>query len=171
VPNRYPSLNQYRTMRIDFSERFALPAGEVFSYFSSPANWGRIFGFAGVRDLGAGWFAVGLKAFPFPLVAKTTAIEPNRLVRWRFRGFWRGEGEVRFTSSAGTVLLEGHEEIGVRYLYFLSPIVEALLLESRFRAIWALGWRRLRSLEQVSDRAGPERRTGREADPSEPSAK
>lgn len=146
-------------MRIDFSERFALPAGEVFSYFSSPANWGRVFGFAGVRDLGAGWFAVGLKGFPFPLVAKTTAIEPNRLVRWRFRGFWRGEGEVRFTSSAGTVLVEGHEEIGVRYLYFLSPIVEGLLLESRFRAIWALGWRRLRSLEQVSDMLGPSPRT------------
>jgi hypothetical protein len=134
-------------MRITFNERFALPIDEVFSYFVTPADWGRLYGFAGVRDLGSGWFAVGLKGFPFPLVAKSTVVEENELVRWTFRGFWRGHGEIRFTSSPGSVLLEGYEDIAVRWLFFLSPLVERLLLESRFRAIWQLGWRRLRKRE------------------------
>lgn len=138
-------------MRIDFRERFALPVEDVFSYFASPADWGRLYGFVGVRDLGDGWFAVALKGFPFPLVAKTIAIEPNELVRWRFRGFWRGGGEVRLTSSPGSVLVEGHEEIGIRWLFFLSPVLERLLLESRFRAIWQLGWRRLRKRERPAN--------------------
>jgi hypothetical protein len=142
-------------MRIDFSERFELPAEEVFSYFVSPADWGRLYGFVGVRDLGSGWFAIGIKGFPFPLVAKTTALEPNKLVRWTFRGFWRGEGEVRFTSSPNSVLVEGYEEIGVRYLFLLSRIVERLLLESRFQAIWKLGWRRLRKREHSSSPTAP----------------
>lgn len=136
-------------MRITFSERFALPVDEVFSYFASPADWARLYGFAGVRDLGSGWYAVGIKNFPFPLVAKSTVVDPNRLVRWTFRGFWRGEGEVRFTSSPGSVLVEGYEEIAVRWLFFLSPVVERLLLESRFHAIWQLDWRRLRKREQA----------------------
>jgi hypothetical protein len=134
-------------MRIDFSEEFALPVEEVFSCFASPADWGRLYGSVGVRDLGAGWFAVGLRGFPFPLVARTTALEPNRSVRWTFRGFWRGEGEVRFTPSSESVLVEGYEVIGVRWLYFLSPVIEPLLLEPRFHAIWQLGWRRLRRRE------------------------
>ena len=135
-------------MRLEFSERFALPVEEVFGYFASPADWGRLYGFAGLRDLGDGWFAVGLKGFPFPLVARMTLVEPNQIVRWTFRGFWRGEGEVRFTPGPGSVLVEGHEEIAVRPLSFLSPIAERLLLRARFRAVWDLGWRRLRMRER-----------------------
>jgi hypothetical protein len=45
------------------------------------------------------------------------------------------------------VFLEGYERIAVRWLFFLSPVVERLLLESRFRKIWELGWRRLRKGE------------------------
>jgi hypothetical protein len=142
-------------MRIAFSERFALPVGEVFSFFASPADWSRLYGFSGVRNLGSGWYAVGIKGFPFPLVARTTLVEPNSLVRWTFRGFWRGDGEVRFTSSPGSVLVEGYEEIAVRWLFFLSPLVERLFLESRFRAIWQLGWRRLRRREQSTDPGEP----------------
>jgi hypothetical protein len=136
-------------MRIEFSEQFALPVEEVFSYFRTPAEWGRLFGFVGVRDLGSGWFAVGLKGFPFPLVARITDLETNRLVRWTFRGFWRGEGEVRFTSSGNLVLIDGYEEIGIRYLYSFSRVIERLFLESRFHAIWQLGWRRLRTRERL----------------------
>jgi len=134
-------------MLITFSERFTLPVEEVFSYFASPADWGRLYGSAGVRDLGSGWFAIGLKGFPFPLVAKSTVVEDNKRVCWTFRGFWRGEGEIRFTPSAGSVLLEGHERVAVRWLFFLSPVVERLLLESQFRTIWQLGWRRLHKRE------------------------
>jgi hypothetical protein len=134
-------------MLITFSERFALPLDEVFSYFVTPADWVRLYGSVGVRDLGSGWYAVGIKGFPFPLVAKSTVVEPRRLVRWTFRGFWRGEGEIRFTPSPGYVVLEGYERVSVRWLFFLSPIVERLLLESRFRRMWELGWRRLHKRE------------------------
>ena len=140
-------------MLITFSERFALPVEEVFSYFATPADWVRLYGSAGVRDLGSGWYAVSIKGFPFPLVAKSTVVEPGRLVRWTFRGFWRGEGEIRFAPSPGSVLLEGYERAEVRWLFFLSPIVERLLLESRFRKMWELGWRRLHKRELTR---GPE---------------
>jgi hypothetical protein len=140
-------------MLIRFSERFALPVEEVFRYFASPAEWPRLYGFAGARDLGSGWFAVGIKKFPFSLVAKATLVEPNQRVRWVFRGFWRGSGEVRFTASSGSLLVEGYEDISVRWLSFLSPVAERFFLESRFRAIWQLGWRRLRKLEDAA-RAG-----------------
>ena len=138
-------------MRIEFDERFELPAGELFSYFATPADWPRLYGLAAeVRDLGGGWCAVPLASFPFPLVARNTVVEPTRLVRWEFRGFWRGGGEVTFESSAGAVSLTGHEEISVRWLGPLSRLLEKLFLERRFRAIWALGWRRLRRQEQAA---------------------
>ena len=146
-------------MLITFSERFALPVEEVFSYFATPADWVRLYGSAGVRDLGSGWYAVGIKGFPFPLVAKSTVVEPYRLVRWTFRGFWRGEGEIRFIPSPGSVLLEGYERAAVRWLFFLSPIVERLLLESRFRKMWELGWRRLHKREPPRNPEAPDNPT------------
>jgi haloalkane dehalogenase len=144
---------------IRFRERFALPAEEVFSYFQSPADWIRLYGFGGgARDLGGGWFAVPLKSFPFPLVARMTAVEPSRLARWEFRGFWKGEGEVRFMPSADGVTLEGHERISLRWLPLLTVVIEKLFLERAFRAIWELGWRRLRRAERVA--ADPASRFG-----------
>lgn len=146
-------------MLITFSERFALPVEEVFSCFATPADWVRLYGSAGVRDLGSGWYAVSIKGFPFPLVAKSTVVEPGRLVRWTFRGFWRGEGEIRFAPSPGSVLLEGYERAGVRWLFFLSPIVERLLLESRFRKMWELGWHRLHKHEPPRNPEAPDNPT------------
>ncbi|MBM5810926.1 MAG: hypothetical protein FJ191_03015 [Gammaproteobacteria bacterium] len=132
-------------MLIEFRERFELPVGQVFAYFRSPRDWARLYGLAGtVRDLGDGWIAVPLKSFPFPLVAKNTEVRPDAYVRWVFRGFWAGTGEVRFTGSDGATLVEGYERIGIRWLGPLSRPVEKLFLEQQFRAIWALGWRRLR---------------------------
>lgn len=140
-------------MFIRFSERFALPVGEVFGYFATPADWTRLYGLTGkARDLGSGWFSIPLRRFPCPLVAKNTVVDVNRRVRWTFRGFWRGEGEIRLTSSpADSVLLEGYEEIALRYLFFLSPVIERLFLEAQFRAIWKLGWRRLHKNERSPD--------------------
>ncbi len=92
-----------------------------------------------VKDNGDGWFAVTLKGFPFPLVARNTENEPNERVRWVFRGFWRGRGKVRFSPAAGGVIVEGYEEIAARWLSFLSPLVKRLFLERRFHAIWATG--------------------------------
>lgn len=140
-----------RAVEIHFREQFALPIEEVFSYFRTPADWTRLYGLAGeVKDLGGGWFAVPLKSFPFPLVAKNTEVEPPRQVRWTFRGFWRGEGEVTFEESDGVVTVEGYEIISIRWLFFLSVIAERLFLEKQFRGIWELGWRRLRSAPRES---------------------
>ena len=132
-------------MIIRFNEEFSLPPSEVYAYFESPADWTRLFGFAGEsRDLGDGWISVALKNFPFPLVAKNTEQEPNLLVRWIFRGFWRGRGEIHFEQTSDGVKVEGFEEIAVRWLFFLSPLVERLFLERSFRAVWGIGWHRLR---------------------------
>lgn len=143
-------------MRIDFEQTFALPVEEVFSYFATPADWARLYGLADrVRDLGDGWFAVPLKSFPFPLVAKNTVVDAPHLVRWEFRGFWRGHGEVRFSGSPETASLAGFEEISLRWLGPFSSIVEKLGFERRFHAIWALGWRRLRKAEQAGQARDP----------------
>jgi len=132
-------------MIIRFDEDLDLPVADVYGIFKTPVDWTRLYGsFGEVEDRGEGWFAVPLRGFPFPLVAKITDDEPLRRVRWVFRGFWRGVGEVRLSDRQGGVRVEGFEEIGVRPLGFLSPVVERLLLERRFRAIWSAGWRRLR---------------------------
>ena len=137
-------------MIIEFNERFRLPVSEVYSYFKTPADWTRLYGLAGdPKDLGDGWFAIALKSFPFPLVAMNTVQKPNEMVRWVFRGFWRGEGEVRFVDTPDGVLVEGFERISVKYLFFLSPLFERLFLERSFRAIWGIGWHRLRKHEKI----------------------
>ena len=63
---------------------------------------------------------------------------------WVFRGFWRGQGEVRFTARPNGVVVEGYKEIAIRWLFFLSPLVERLFLERSFHSIWEIGWHRLR---------------------------
>jgi len=132
-------------MIIRFNEHFNLAAAEVYPYFHTPADWTRLYGLAGgAKGLGDGWYAVPLKHFPFPLVAKNADQETNKVVRWVFRGFWRGRGEVRFVETKDGVTVEGFEEIAVRWLFFLSPLFERLFLERRFRAIWEIGWHRLR---------------------------
>ncbi len=133
-------------MIVRFSEHFQLPASEVYAYFETPADWARLFGMAGdTKDLGDGWYAVALKNFPFPLVARNTKQETDKLVRWVFRGFWKGWGEVRFDQTPDGVTVEAFEEISVRWLFFLSPVFERFFLERRFRAVWEIGWRRLRN--------------------------
>lgn len=132
-------------MLIEFTEFIPRPVEQVFPYFRSPADWVHLYGLAGrVEDRGNGWYAVPLQRFPFPLVARVTSLEPCRLVRWEFRGFWRGSGEVRFEARPGGVQVKGYEEIGARWLPGLSRLLEGLFMEREFRRIWALGWRRLR---------------------------
>lgn len=135
-------------MIIRFREAFALPAAEVYAYFRSPVDWVRLYGFAGkVEDRGGGWYAVPLKGFPFPLVARMTVEDVPHRAAWRFRGFWRGDGEVRIEEVPGGVIVEGHEDIAARWLGFLSPLAERAFMERRFRRIWQLGWERLRKRE------------------------
>jgi len=135
-------------MIVRFSNTFDLPIDHVFSYFRSPADWVRLYGIAGdVIPYPDGWIGVPLHRFPFPLIAKNTDLIANEVVRWTFRGFWKGQGEVRFTQTDQGVLVQGYEQISARWLFFLSPIVEALFLRRQFEAIWELGWRRLRKQE------------------------
>ena len=137
-------------MIIRFKHKFSLPVEEVYSYFRTPADWARLYGLAGdVKNLGSGWYAVPLKRFPFPLVARNTEQRANELVRWVFRGFWRGKGEVCFTERPNGVVIEGYEEIAIRWLFFLSPLVERLFLERSFYSIWEIGWHRLRKRESA----------------------
>jgi len=133
-------------MRIEFSEFIPRPVEQVFGFFETPADWVRLYGLAGeVEDRGHGWYAVPLQRFPFPLVARVTALEPLRLVQWQLGGFWRGSGELRFTSGPGGVQLDGYEEVSARWLPGVSWILERLFMEREFRRIWSLGWARLRS--------------------------
>ena len=143
-------------MIIRFKHEFSLPAAEVYSYFRTPADWTRLYGMAsGTKDLGDGWYAVPLNRFPFPLVARNTEQRANELVRWVFRGFWRGQGEVRFTRGPNGVIIEGYEEIAIRWLFFLSPLVERLFLERSFNAIWEIGWHRLHKRESADENHRP----------------
>lgn len=131
-------------MFLTFEERIALPPAVVYAYFRSPEDWVRLYGaFGAVERLEDGWRSVRLQGFPFPLVAKIVVDEPERRVRWTFRGFWEGEGEVRFAPSEGGVIVSGHEDIRPRGLRWLGPVAEWAYLDRRFRAIWALGFRRL----------------------------
>jgi hypothetical protein len=141
-------------VRIEFDETFALPARELYAYFHTPADWVRLFGFAGhVTQRGGGWYAVPLKRFPFPLVARVTDAEPHRHVRWVFGGIWSGEGEVRFDEGAGGVRVTGHESITIRPLpAFLTRVLERLFMERELRRTWAVGWRRLRRQEAARSR-------------------
>jgi hypothetical protein len=131
-------------MLIEFSEELDLPVENVYPYFGSPKDWTRLYGaFGDVEERGDGWFAVPLRRFPFPLVARITVNEPLKRVAWEFRGFWRGGGEVAFEPMARGVRVTGYERISIGPLLWFSPIVERLFLERRFKAIWESGWRRL----------------------------
>jgi len=130
---------------IQFEERLDLPVEDVYPFFKSPRDWPRLYGsFGDVEDRGDGWYAVPLKGFPFPLVARVTLDEPNRSVSWSFRGFWRGTGEVSFEPTEHGVIIRGYERISVRPAGFASPLLERHFLEKRFRRVWESGWRRLR---------------------------
>lgn len=144
-------------MLIEFDEHFDLSADQIYPYFRSPEDWPRLYGaFGEVQDRGDGWYAVPLRNFPFPLVAKMTKDESNKCVAWTFRGFWRGSGEVSFVPTDHGVRIQGYERISVRVLPVLSVFLERLFLERRFRRTWASGWRRLRRLAQEASSGPPE---------------
>lgn len=146
--DRHQLYTREGVVKVVFHERFRLPVDYLYSFFRSPRDWPRLYGLVGdVQDRGDGWVAVPLKSFPFPLVARNTDAVPNELVRWTFRGFWRGEGEVRFYRDGEFTVLDGYERISIRWLGGLSAFVERLFLQRAFESIWNLGWRRLHKAE------------------------
>ncbi|MEW6128286.1 MAG: hypothetical protein AB1757_14700 [Acidobacteriota bacterium] len=136
-------------MRIQFKEKFHLTGEEIFQYFTTPKAWTLLYGLPGnVKEYGNGWYAIPLKNFPFPLVARNLICIPNEYVKWEFKGFWKGEGEIRFFDNQDGVTVEGYEKISVRWLFCLSPFFEKRFLERQFIHIWELGWQRLRKKSQ-----------------------
>jgi hypothetical protein len=136
---------------LTFKEKFKVPANEVFSYFSSPKEWVRLFGTHKLpKDLGGGWYSVPLRYFPIPLVAKNVAVEKNKKVRWIFRGFWRGVGEVEFKSLSDGVSVEGFEYISPHGLWAAASLTERMFMDKEFHRIWNGGWKRIRHANKAS---------------------
>ncbi len=72
-------------MFIQFKEKFALPVSEIYPYFRTPEDWGRLYGrVKPVEHLREGWQAVALPRFPLPLVNRMVDDQQNRRVRWVF---------------------------------------------------------------------------------------
>lgn len=139
-------------MIVRFNEDFPISIDEMYGYFSTPNDWTRIFGFPeGALAMRNGWYRIPLKNSPFPLVAKYVFANPPHEAQWIFRGFWHGEGKIRLTSTDAGVHIEGFEEIAVRPLWLLSPLVEKLFLEKTFQRIWEVGWLRIRQFARVRD--------------------
>jgi hypothetical protein len=135
-------------MYLQFREEFDLPAHRIFQYFATPADWAMLYGAAGgTKVRGDGWYVVPLKRFPFPLVARNVEVQPDRLVRWIFGGFWRGVGEVRLIESGDTTIVEGFEYITAHGLWQLATPFEQRFMTAEFERIWALGWDRIRRNE------------------------
>jgi hypothetical protein len=134
---------------LQFREEFTLPAHQIFRYFATPADWATLYGVSGdTKVKGDGWYAVPLKRFPFPLVARNVEAQPDRLVRWMFGGFWRGVGEVRLTESGDITVVEGFEYITAHGLWLLATRFEERFMNTEFERIWSLGWDRIRRNEQ-----------------------
>jgi len=145
-------------MLIEFEHQFDCAVDHAYAFFRTPRDWPKLFGaFGEVEDRGEGWYAVPLRRFPFPLVAKITRDEPLRLVEWELRGFWQGRGQVTFTPIDRGVVIRGYERISPKALGFLAPLVEPFL-EKRFHRVWESGWRRLR--REAANRATPEDEAG-----------
>ena len=68
-------------------------------------------------------------------------------VRWIFRGFWKGVGEVDFYSKNHKTIVEGFEYITPHGLWCISPLFEKYFMEKGFEKIWNLGWKRIRKNE------------------------
>ena len=132
-------------MYISFIEEFDLPISVIFPYFKSPAEWGRLYGmFRPPKVLKNDWYAIPLKRFPFPLVAKNVEYHHEKSVRWIFGGFWRGVGEVNFFSKNNKTIVKGFEYITAHGLWLISSVFEKYFMQKELERIWSLGWKRMR---------------------------
>jgi len=132
-------------MYLSFKEEFDLPVSVIFPYFKSPSEWAKLYGAVKPTKLiENGWYAVPLKMFPFPLMAKNVELDYEKRVRWIFGGFWKGVGEVNFYKGENTTIVEGFEYITAHGLWLMSGLFEKFFMENEFKRIWNLGWKRIR---------------------------
>jgi hypothetical protein len=135
-------------MYFDFKEEFDLPISEIFPYFETPSDWAKLYGVVKPsKILSDNWHSIPLKAVPFPLLAKNVVSENQKRVRWIFGGFWRGVGEVNFSTENGKTVISGFECITPHGTWLLSSMVEKHFMEKEFIRIWNLGWKRIRKNE------------------------
>jgi hypothetical protein len=132
-------------MYLSFREEFDLPVSKVFPYFTSPAEWAKLYGVVKpTRVLPDDWYAISLKMLPFPLKARNVEYHHEKHVRWIFGGFWRGVGEVNFSTENNKTIVEGFEYITPHGLWLFSSLFEKRFMEKEFKKIWNLGWERIR---------------------------
>ena len=132
-------------MYIEFKEAFDLPVNVVYPYFKTPIDWMNLYGkVKGSKNLKNGWQKIPLKNFPAPLIEKIIKDVPEKEVRYKFGGFWRGIAEIRFYEREGQTIVEGYEYITAHGFWLLAPFVEKHFMEKEFKRIWELGWERLR---------------------------
>jgi len=135
-------------MYLSFKEEFNLPISRVYPYFETPSDWGKLYGIVKpAKELRNGWHSIPLKMFPFPLVAKNVLFHKDVKVRWIFGGFWRGVGEVNFSTIEGKTLIEGFEYIVPHGFWIFSSFFEKYFMEKEFKRIWDIGWKRIRKNE------------------------
>jgi hypothetical protein len=127
------------TMRLEFDVPTALPPEQVHDFFKTPLDWPRLFtAFRPAEARDDDWTTVPIRRLPLPLIARITTDEPDR-VAWDLRGFWQGDGEVRFHGSAEGTRVTGHEEIDVPHLLGIGRLIEKWA-EPRFALVWESGW-------------------------------
>ncbi len=138
-------------MYLSFREEFDLPISKIFPYFKSPSEWAKLYGVVRpTKILKDDWYAVPLKMFPFPLMAKNVEFHHDKKVRWIFGGFWRGIGEVNFYNKNNNTIVEGFEYITPHGFWLMSSLFEKYFMEKEFERIWKLGWIRIRRNKGVS---------------------
>lgn len=138
------------TMRLEFDVVAALPPEAVHDFLKTPSDWPRLFtAFRPVTLRKDGWTTVPIRRSPIPLIAKITTDEPRR-VAWDLRGFWKGDGEVRFEDIGEGTRITGYEQIDLPHFLGLGRLIEKSA-EPRFGVVWESGWRRLRKMEPQTD--------------------
>jgi hypothetical protein len=137
-------------VKIEFCEEIPLPPAEIYRYLRSPRDWVELYGsFGEVEARGEGWYAVPLRRWPFPLVARVTEQVAERRVAWELTGFWTGHGEIVLEPSGQGTLVSGQETVRIPRLLGIGRMLERRIFEARFRAIWDSGWRRLRRMAEA----------------------
>jgi hypothetical protein len=82
-------------MLIEFDEEIDLPPERLYAYFRTPVDWARLFAaFGKVEARGDGWYAVSLRSFPFPLVAKITRAGLLAKAKKHWERFLRGRWKM-----------------------------------------------------------------------------
>ena len=133
-------------MRLEFDVTTRLSPEQVYDFFRTPADWPRLFpAFGQATTRGDGWFSIPMRRSPIPLIAKNTVAEPGKRMAWDLRGFWKGDGEVRFDAIATGTRVTGHEEVILPRLLGFGTLLERWT-QPRFAAVWEGGWRRLRKM-------------------------